>query len=269
LTGTLNGTTINAGTALQTNATTRIDNAGVLTNVDFGGTTNTGTLRVANGGTGQTSLGTDKILVGNGTSAIVTPTNLHWDSTNNRLGIITSTPTQTLDVNGTIKANTINTNSFYSPGCVVQVAFRATIVQTFLDTSYTASDIYVTITPKFATSRLLVIANVNFQLEYGYGNSEAYLQIRRDDVEDTNTVGNRNSLVKLYDSNPTDGGGHQGKTSISSWYLANNTNSTTFKVYGQRLGNWSRIGGSSFSVGLTGGTGDMGRSEIFVYEIAQ
>jgi hypothetical protein len=46
-----------------------------------------GTLGVANGGTGAATLTANKVLVGNGTTAVLQPTNLHWDNTNSRLGI--------------------------------------------------------------------------------------------------------------------------------------------------------------------------------------
>jgi predicted RecA/RadA family phage recombinase len=59
----------------------------------------TGTLPVANGGTGVSSLTANKVLVGNGTSAVLTPTNLHWDNTNSRLGIGITAPRVALEVN--------------------------------------------------------------------------------------------------------------------------------------------------------------------------
>jgi uncharacterized protein YqkB len=52
----------------------------------------TGTLPVANGGTNTTTLTANKVMVGNGTSGVLTPTNLHWDNTNTRLGIGTTVP---------------------------------------------------------------------------------------------------------------------------------------------------------------------------------
>lgn len=63
----------------------------------------TGTLPVSNGGIGATTLTANKVLVGNGTSTILQPTNLHWDNTNSRLGIGTTTPTEKLDVDGNLK----------------------------------------------------------------------------------------------------------------------------------------------------------------------
>ena len=48
----------------------------------------TGTLAVANGGTGLTSLTAGYIPYGNGTSAFGNESNLSYDSTNNRLGVV-------------------------------------------------------------------------------------------------------------------------------------------------------------------------------------
>ena len=58
----------------------------------------TGTLPVANGGTGQSTLTSNKIMVGNGTSGVNTPSTLSWSGTTsvNKLGIGTTTPTATL-----------------------------------------------------------------------------------------------------------------------------------------------------------------------------
>lgn len=64
----------------------------------------TGTLPVTNGGIGVATLAASKIMVGNTTSGVLTPDALHWDATNTRLGINTSTPTERLEVNGNVKA---------------------------------------------------------------------------------------------------------------------------------------------------------------------
>jgi hypothetical protein len=58
-----------------------------------------GTLPVANGGTGAVSFTAGQILYGAGTGAIASESNLFWDSGNNRLGI-NVTPTRTLHVVG-------------------------------------------------------------------------------------------------------------------------------------------------------------------------
>ena len=62
----------------------------------------TGTLPTANGGTGLTSLTAGYIPFGAGTSAFGNSSNLFWDSTNSRLGIATTSPTQRLTVSGNV-----------------------------------------------------------------------------------------------------------------------------------------------------------------------
>ena len=63
-----------------------------------GAVTLAGTLNVANGGTGLTTLTAGYIPYGNGTSAFGSSANLFWDSTNSRLGIGTSSPASRLHV---------------------------------------------------------------------------------------------------------------------------------------------------------------------------
>ena len=57
----------------------------------------TGTLPVANGGTGAATFTAGRVLFG-GTSAINTSANLFWDNTNSRLGIGTATPNTNLTI---------------------------------------------------------------------------------------------------------------------------------------------------------------------------
>jgi hypothetical protein len=63
-----------------------------------------GILNVVQGGTGLSNISINKLLVGNGINQIMQPSNLHWDSGNNRLGIGTINPTETLHVSGSIIA---------------------------------------------------------------------------------------------------------------------------------------------------------------------
>jgi hypothetical protein len=65
----------------------------------------TGTLPVANGGTGLTSLTAGYIPFGNGTNAFSSNANLFWDNTNGSLGIGTSSPNSSaiLDLSSTSK----------------------------------------------------------------------------------------------------------------------------------------------------------------------
>ena len=60
--------------------------------------TSSGTLPVANGGTGLTSITSGEITFGNGTSALGTSSDLFWDNTNSRLGILTTSPSTTFQI---------------------------------------------------------------------------------------------------------------------------------------------------------------------------
>jgi hypothetical protein len=59
-------------------------------------------ITVAQGGTGASTLAANKVLVGNGASTPLQPTNLHWDNTNSRLGVGDTTPSYTVDVTGDV-----------------------------------------------------------------------------------------------------------------------------------------------------------------------
>ncbi len=65
----------------------------------------TGNLPVANGGTGVGSFSLGSIFFFNGTTFAQDNSNFFWDNTNKRLGIGTSSPTSTLDVNGNINVS--------------------------------------------------------------------------------------------------------------------------------------------------------------------
>lgn len=63
-----------------------------------------GTLSVARGGTGTTTFTAGRILLGNGTSAIDTSSSLFWDKTNDRLGVGTAAPNESIHTPGVVKA---------------------------------------------------------------------------------------------------------------------------------------------------------------------
>lgn len=71
-------------------------------NIDL--TTATGILAGSHGGTGWGSILSGFIPFGNGTGPLATSTNLYWDSTNSRLGVATTSPSNTFEVNGTAAA---------------------------------------------------------------------------------------------------------------------------------------------------------------------
>jgi hypothetical protein len=76
----------------------------------------TGTLAVANGGTGLTSLTAGYIPYGNGTSAFGNSANLFWDNTNARLGVGTSSPVGKLQVDLTANGSAANNLTLNNPG---------------------------------------------------------------------------------------------------------------------------------------------------------
>lgn len=75
------------------------------------GTWNGSVVGVQYGGTGANTLGANKVLVGNGTSAIFAPNNLHWDNTNSNLGIGDISPSEKLSILGIRAAMRIRDNS--------------------------------------------------------------------------------------------------------------------------------------------------------------
>lgn len=74
-------------------------NGAALTSLNAGNVTS-GLLAVARGGTNAGILNANKLMVGNGTSGVLTPNALHWNNLDTRLGINTVAPNSTLDVNG-------------------------------------------------------------------------------------------------------------------------------------------------------------------------
>jgi alpha-tubulin suppressor-like RCC1 family protein len=82
---------------------TTFSGSGALLTALNAGNISTGTLAVAQGGTGAGTLTASKVLVGNGTSAVLQPAKLHWDNMNSRLGIGTTNPLQNLHMMGKVR----------------------------------------------------------------------------------------------------------------------------------------------------------------------
>jgi hypothetical protein len=84
--------------ALSNGLATKADNSHVHNAADI----TAGTLVVTRGGTGVSNPTANKVLVGNGSSAVLQPANLHWDNTNSRLGISNVSPSYPLHVTGDV-----------------------------------------------------------------------------------------------------------------------------------------------------------------------
>ena len=88
---------------LGTTSSTLYTGSGAALNNLNAANISTGILTVPYGGSGLNTFETSSVLVGNGTGALITPLNLTWDNSNNRLAVgKTSTSLYTLDVSGNV-----------------------------------------------------------------------------------------------------------------------------------------------------------------------
>ena len=103
-----NSTLINIPTNFQSDYNTTVINKPdlsiyALNNALNASNITSGTLTVSRGGIGTTTLTNNQILLGNGTSNIKSTSAFIYDVTNNRLGVSTATPSDTLHVTGKIR----------------------------------------------------------------------------------------------------------------------------------------------------------------------
>lgn len=99
-----------AGALLATPITiTRSTGLVAIPNLSF--TTLTGTVGVANGGTGQTSFNAGYVLFGNSTTNIASSSSFFWDDSSKRLGIGTTSPNTSLHILATTPALTLTDNA--------------------------------------------------------------------------------------------------------------------------------------------------------------
>jgi len=100
-----------------------------------------GSLTVARGGTGNSTITLNKVLVGNGTSAVLSPANLHWDNTNSRLGIVNTSPQYNIDVTGTLR--TTSTTNLATAGANVGIGTITPTNKLHIENGTGAAKIYV------------------------------------------------------------------------------------------------------------------------------
>jgi|UPI000481BDE7 hypothetical protein len=85
------------------------------------GAWSSGTVPVSKGGTGNSSYTTGSLLFSDGTTIAQNNSKLFWDTTNNRLGVGTNSPTVPLEVNGAVNANTLSlSNTTSSPSITLK-----------------------------------------------------------------------------------------------------------------------------------------------------
>ena len=167
------------------------------------------------------------------------------------VGVGTTNPIAKLHVNGL----------FYAHGSVVQVITQIFNTSTTVSTTVTYSPtvITATITPKFASSTILVQISAQITWNGSPAGNGVDLQIRRDGIEDTVNVGSSNRKQAFLYMNVTSPDVYT-KINTTASYIAGNTNATTVALYAARYN-------ASTSSLLVGG-GAHGRSEITVFEIA-
>jgi hypothetical protein len=85
----------------------------------------TGTLPIANGGTGVATLVANQLLVGNAAGALIQSPNLSWDNTNFRLGIGITNPTALLDVSGDIIVRAFGNNIGGTKGIFFRAGYNS------------------------------------------------------------------------------------------------------------------------------------------------
>jgi hypothetical protein len=168
---TSNGTTLSwvtpsAGTSFSGGTTGFTPNTATTGTVTLGGT-----LVIANGGTGLTSFTAGQIHYGSFSQSA----NLFWDSTNNRLGVNTSSPTAPLDVRGNgYFINSSSPTSFWSvdSGLTTGSGYCQwnTSVNSFISGSYTSHPYYF-VTGNTERMRITVNGGVAFNGASNYGSS--------------------------------------------------------------------------------------------------
>ena len=162
---------------------------------------NSGFLNVSYGGTGLTTITSNKLLVGNGTNQMLQPSNLHWDSINNRLGIGTTTPITTLDVSGNVNilgnisgsgSSLTNLNSSNINTGILSISYGGTGV-----TSFTSNQILI----GNGTNNLIQTPNLtwnNNSLGIGKTNPSEVLDVSGN-ITSSGTVKGSNGLITSKD----------------------------------------------------------------------
>jgi hypothetical protein len=101
-----------------------------------------GQLPISRGGTGASSFSAGSVLFSDGNTITQNNLKLFWDNTNGRLGIGTSAPTATLDVNGTAKVTSLtSTNDSTINGLTIGLGGGSAIYNTVVGSGALAGNL--------------------------------------------------------------------------------------------------------------------------------
>ena len=173
------------------------------------------------------------------------------------VGVGTTNPQATLHINGT----------FYSPGCIVQVQYAETSATRYTISSQNIDDIpglSISFTPKFITSKLLLVAMINSSATYvstfGF-RKDGTNMISSTDANNTNSTG---SISTTYDVEIAASVMHN--MTIQYMHTPNSLDSATYTV--AACSSWA---GTLYTLYINDrSTNDMRSiSNFTIYEIAQ
>lgn len=160
-----------------------------------------GTLSVARGGTATGTLNANKVMVGNGTSGVLTPTNLHWDNTNSRLGIATATPGTRLQVNGNMAVGSFSTAPANGIAVSGSVGIGTTAPADLLHLANTSGNSKVRVEGSSGNSSVEFRTGSTYVGAFGANHDDGYLFIYQgDNISFRNGkvgIGNTDPVVKL------------------------------------------------------------------------
>lgn len=139
-----------------------------------------------------------------------------------------------LQSNGVTKA-TINSSGFYAPGSIVQVIYGSTTTPTTgVGTSYTSMGLSATITPKSATSKVLIMA---VAYSGDTANYAVLFQLYKNGAAISGTL---STQYHGAGSNPTYA---NAPTNLNYLDSPATTSATTYAVYGRADGGTVTLGG--------------------------
>jgi hypothetical protein len=230
--GGIDTTNINAS-GLITSTTGFKGSGAQLTNLNASNIS-AGTLAVARGGTGSSTLALGQLLIGNDTNPITQSANLIWDINNNNLGI-GKNPAQKLDVNGTIAANLFSGSGASLTGLTeVQIPVLTAAKIPFLPQSrITGLEDFVSTTTTVVNQIALGTGISNLDAAKLTGTiANARLPT---DISVNSFTGNGASITNVNASNIATGTINQDRITLTTQKIYGNFNTTNFAVIDDKI----------------------------------